>query len=50
MNFDLCVYEATQRALDWDGLPDELLPIVITSEVAHLGALDSDSMGHSVWH
>lgn len=50
MNIDQCVFEAAQRALDMDGLPDDLLPLVIVSEVAHLSGLDSEAMGSSVWH
>lgn len=45
MNYldSLCL--ATQRALDWDDLPQELLPLVIVSEAAHLSTLDSDVLG-----
>lgn len=50
MNIDHCIYQATQRALDWDDLPEDLLPLVIVSEVAHLKALDSEAMGHRPWH
>ena len=50
MTIDQCVFEATQRALDMDGLPDALLPLVIVSEVAHLSGLDSEAMGSAVWH
>lgn len=50
MNIDQCVFEAAQRALDMDGLPDDLLPLVIVSEVAHLSGLDSEAMGAAVWH
>lgn len=41
---------AMQRALDWDDLPEDLLPLVIFSEVAHLKGLDSEAMGGSTWH
>jgi hypothetical protein len=41
---------ATQRALDWQDLPDDLLPLVITSEASHLSATDTDAMGHGAWH
>lgn len=50
MNFDQCVIEAAQRALDMDGLPDDLLPLVIVSEVAHLRYLDSEAVGAAVRH
>lgn len=38
---------ATQNALDWFDVPQELLPLVITSEAAHLNALESDCLGHA---
>lgn len=41
---------ATQRALDWDDLPEDLLPLVIVSEAARLSAPDADAMGHASWH
>lgn len=41
---------AMQRALDWDDLPEDLFPLVIVSEVAHLSANDSDTMGGATWH
>lgn len=41
---------ATQRALDWDDLPEALLPLVIVSEAAHLSASDSESSGYAIWH
>lgn len=50
MNFDYCVIEATQRALEMEGVPDELLPMVIINEVAHASALESEAMGSAVWH
>lgn len=50
MNFDHCVYQATQRALDWDDLPEALLPLVIISEVAHLEAIDPEAMRVAPWH
>ena len=50
MNFDYYVAEAAQRALDMDGLPDDLLPLVIVSEVARLSPISDDLSGHGVWH
>ena len=50
MNFDYCVIEAAQRALEMEGVPDELLPMVIISEIHHASALESEAMGCSVWH
>ena len=41
---------ATQRALDWDDLPQDLLPLVIVSEAAQLSALDSDALGCTHLH
>lgn len=41
MNYDDCITIATQRALDWGDLPDELLPLVIASEAAALAGGDS---------
>ena len=41
---------AMQRALDWDDIPEDLLPLVIVSEAAHLSANDSDAMGQATWH
>ncbi len=41
---------AMQRALDWDDIPEDLLPLVIFSEAAHLSATDSDATGHATWH
>jgi hypothetical protein len=41
---------ATQRALDWSDLPEDLLPLVIVSEAAQLSVADSESMGYAVWH
>jgi hypothetical protein len=41
---------ALQRVLDWDDIPEDLLPLVIVSEAAHLSATDSDAMGRSAWH
>lgn len=40
---------ATQRALDAD-FPEELLPLVIISEVAQLNALSFEAMSHAEWH
>lgn len=50
MTFQDSISTAVQRALDWDDLPEDLLPLVIVSEVAHLSATDSDAMGHATWH
>lgn len=50
MNIDHCIYQAAQRALDWDDLPEDLLPLVIISEVAHLNATESDGLGRGSWH
>lgn len=50
MNIDHCIRTATLRALDWDDLPDQLLPLVIVSEVAQLSGLENEAMGHSAWH
>ncbi len=41
MIYDDCIAIATQRALDHDDLPDELLPLVIASEAAALAGADS---------
>ncbi len=41
---------AVQRALDWDDLPEDLLPLVIVSEASNLSATDSDAMGRTTWH
>ncbi len=41
---------AMQRALDWDDLPEDLLPLVIISEVGHLKGLESEAMGGATWH
>ena len=41
---------AVQRALDWSDIPEDLLPLVIVSEAAHLSATDSDAMGRAIWH
>ena len=49
MNFDHCIFEAAQRVLDMDGLPDELLPLVIISEVAPLHGLDSGPLAGTGW-
>ncbi|MBN9368922.1 MAG: hypothetical protein J0H59_18105 [Comamonadaceae bacterium] len=50
MNFDHCVFEAAQRALDMDSLPDDLLPLVIVSEVAARTGLDSEPRWATAWH
>lgn len=50
MTYHDSIAVATQRALDWDDLPEDLLPLVIVSEAAHLSASDSESMGYAAWH
>jgi hypothetical protein len=50
MTFQDSISTAVQRALDWDDIPEDLLPLVIVSEAAHLSATDSDTMGHATWH
>jgi hypothetical protein len=41
---------ALEHVLDWGDIPEDLLPIMIVSEVAHLSATDSDAMGQPAWH
>ena len=41
---------ATQRALDWNDLPADLLPLVIMSEAVQLSAADAESMAYAAWH
>jgi hypothetical protein len=41
---------ATQRALDLNDLPEDLLPLVIVSEAAQLSADEAESMGYAAWH
>lgn len=41
---------AVQRVLDWDDIPEDLLPLMIVSEASHLSVTDSDAMGHASWH
>jgi hypothetical protein len=41
---------AVQRALDMGDIPEDLLPLMIVSEAAHLSATDSDAMGRATWH
>ena len=41
---------AMQRALDWDDIPEDLLPLMIVSEASHLSATDSDTVGYATWH
>lgn len=50
MNFDHCIFEAAQRALDMNDVPDDLLPLVIVSEASYLGGLESDGLGAAPWH
>ena len=40
---------AVQRVLDWDDIPEDLLPLIIVSEASHLCVTDSDAMGHASW-
>ena len=40
---------ATSHVLDF-GLPDELLPLTITNEAAHLAGFDSDCIGATGWN
>ena len=41
---------AMQRVLDWDDMPEELLPLMIVSEASHLSATEIDAMSHTTWH
>lgn len=45
-----CVFEAAQRALDMNDVPDDLLPLVIVSEAACGVGLESDTLGVAGWH
>lgn len=49
MNFEDCIFDATQRALDMDGLPDSLLPLIIFSEVAALAGPDGGPLAGAGW-
>ena len=49
MNFEDYIFDATQRALDMDGLPDSLLPLVILSEVSALAGADSVPQERAGW-
>ena len=49
MNFDHSVFEAAQRVLDMDGVPDELLPLVIQSEVALRMGPESEAGAARAW-
>lgn len=49
MNFEDCIFDATQRALDMDGLPYSLLPLVILSEVSALAGSDSVPQAGAGW-
>jgi hypothetical protein len=40
---------AANVVLDF-GLPDELLPLTITNEAAHLAGFDSDNIGATGWN
>ncbi len=48
MNYDHCVMQAAEHAIEWNDLPDDLLPLMILSEVSRVS--DVEGMGHSVWH
>ena len=41
---------AIQRVLDWDDIPEELLPLMIVSEAAKLSATEMDALSHTAWH
>lgn len=41
---------ALEHVLDWDDIPEDLLPLMIVTEASHLSATDSDAMGHATWH
>ena len=41
---------ALQHVLDWNDIPEDLLPLMIESRASHLSATDSDAMGHATWH
>jgi len=41
---------AMQRVLDWDDIPEDLLPLMIASEASHLSATEMDAMSHTAWH
>lgn len=48
MSYIDCITFAAQHAQDWD-LPDELLPLVITSEANLLSGREAGHMGHAAW-
>ena len=50
MNFDHCVLQAAERAIEWNDLPDHLMPLMIMSEVAHVRYQDIEGMGQWPWH
>lgn len=50
MNYLDSISTVMQRVLDWDDVPEDLLPLMIVSEASHLSAIDSDAMGSSTWH
>lgn len=50
MTFHDSIATAVQRALDWNDLPEDLLPLTIVTEASHLCATDSDAMGRTTWH
>jgi hypothetical protein len=41
---------ALEHVLDWNDIPEDLLPLMIVSEASHLSATDSDAMGQATWH
>jgi len=45
-----CIGTALQHVLDWDDVPENLLPLMLLSEASHLSATDSDAMGRTTWH
>ncbi len=49
MKFDHSIFEAAQRVMDMGDTPDDLLPLVIVSAVAHLGGLESDALRPRAW-
>jgi hypothetical protein len=50
MNYLDSISTVMQRVLDWDDVPEDLLPLMIVSEASHLSAIDSDAMGSATWH
>ncbi len=48
MSYIDCLTFAAQHAQDWD-LPNELLPLVISSEANLLSGFEAGHMGHAAW-